>query len=158
MLVRPEAFARNGNHVRLMQQTVGNIDARLQTPTAKICRDVGINVEGTHWSRTTNSRDLSQIGEYLVAQANVIGIHARAARLARTLQLDGACPRRNRALDDLGRNAKLLLSVRYDVHALSAGVLDDVLEGDPIWNWNDDLVAVIHEHLEGIKQRLLASG
>ena len=72
MLVRPEAFARNGNHVRLMQQTVGNIDARLQTPTAKICRDVGINVEGTHWSRTTNSRDLSQIGEYLVAQANVI--------------------------------------------------------------------------------------
>ena len=55
-------------------------------------------------------------------------------------------------------DAEVLRLVRLDVDGHAAGVLDDVLEGDPVGDGEDDLVAVIDEDLDGVEEGELAAG
>ena len=71
---------------------------------------------------------------------------------------DGLGARRDGALDRFGGDAEILALGGLDVNELAAGVLDDVLVGDPVGHGQDDLVAMVDEHLDGIEERELAAG
>src|SRR5262249_2394123 len=53
---------------------------------------------------------------------------------------------------------KILCLVGLDIYACAPSILDDVLERDPIWDWDNHLVAVVHENLDGVEQGLLTTG
>ena len=64
---------------------------------------------------------------------------------------------RDGALHHLGGQAEVLAFVGLDEDRLAAGVLHHVFERDPVRHRDDDLIAVIDQHLDGVKQRVLAA-
>ena len=87
-----------------------------------------------------------------------LGRHHRAGRIGRRIEDDGLGARRDGALDGIGGDAEALCLAGFEIDDLSACVLDDVFEADPVGNGQDDLVAVVDQHLDGVKQRQLAAG
>ena len=56
--------------------------------------------------------------------------------------------RRDRGFDHLRSDAEVFVLAALDGDNDAAGVLDDVLEGDPVGDGQDDFVAVVDEHLD----------
>ncbi len=88
----------------------------------------------------------------------VLGRHYTARRVRRRVQNNRLGPRRNRLLNRVRRNPEALRLARLQVHHLAPGVLDDVLEAHPVGNRQNHLVAVVHQHLDGVEKRQLAAG
>ena len=60
------------------------------------------------------------------------------------------------ARDHFRSDAKALTFVGFEQHTVSAGVADDVLERNPVGHGQNYFVTVIHQHLDGIEQGMLA--
>ncbi len=56
------------------------------------------------------------------------------------------------------RDAEILRLAGFQIHRLAARVLDDVFERDPIGNRQHHFIAVVHQHLNRMEQRQLATG
>ncbi len=80
-----------------------------------------------------------------------------ARRIRRRIQDDGLRLRRDRRLNHLCGNTELLFLFALDQHNLAARILDDVLERHPVGNRQNDLVTMIHQHLDGVEQREFAA-
>ena len=57
-----------------------------------------------------------------------------------------------------GGEREIARLVGLDQHRLAARVAHDVLERHPVGHRQDDLVAMIDQHLDGVEQRVLAAG
>ena len=73
------------------------------------------------------------------------------------IQDDDLGVRRDRALHHVGGQREVVPLVGGDVDRLAAGIAHDVLERHPVGHRNDDFVAVIDQHLDGVEQRMLAA-
>jgi len=67
MLGRPEALARDGGHVRLVQQAVRNIGAALDPTLSKECRNIWICIERTLRHLALDSGDRLQSRDNVIA-------------------------------------------------------------------------------------------
>ena len=101
------------------------------------------------------------IDAVLVRQPNdrleILRSHNRARRIRRRIQNDRLGLRRNRRLNHLRGDAEVLFLFALDQHNLAARVLDDVLERHPVGHRQDDLVAMIDQHLDRVEERQLAA-
>ena len=82
----------------------------------------------------------------------------RARRIRRRVEDDGLRPRRDGTLDRFGGDAEVFALGGLNVNGFAARVLDDVLVGDPVGHGQDDLVAMVDQHLDGIEEGELAAG
>ena len=78
-----------------------------------------------------------------------------ARRIRRRIQNDDLGSRGNRSFNGIRRNAKILRFFGGQIDDLTPGILNDVLEGDPVGDRQNDLIAVVHQHLDGVEQRQL---
>jgi len=49
-------------------------------------------------------------------------------------------------------------SISLEINELSARVLNDVFKRDPVGNGQNDLIAVVDQHLDGVEERQLPAG
>ena len=88
----------------------------------------------------------------------ILGGDDRARRVRRRVENDGLGAGRNGLLDGVGGDAEVFCFAGLEEDDLAARVLDDVFEADPVGNGQDDFVAVVDEHLDGVEERELAAG
>src|SRR5207253_5961882 len=81
MLAGSETFARHGDHMRLVQQAMGNVGSRFQSSAAKECRNIRIGVERALRFAAANSRNRAQSANDFIAQLDVIRLHLADAML-----------------------------------------------------------------------------
>ena len=83
--------------------------------------------------------------------------HHRTRRIRRRIQNDRLRLRRDRPLDRICRDAETLRFRRLHEYARPACVLHDVLVRHPVRHRHNHLIAVIHQHLDGIEDRQLSA-
>ena len=87
-----------------------------------------------------------------------LGLHHRAGRIVGRIQNDDFGARRDGALHHVRSQREIVPLVGGDVDRLAAGIANDVLKRDPVGHRQNDFVAVVDQHLNGIEQRVLAAG
>ena len=105
---------------------------------------VGDNVDATPMRKANDLRQVLRAGD-------------RARGIARRIQDDGLGSGCNGALDHRRREREAVRFVSFDVHRHTAGITNDVPKRNPVRHRHDDLVAMVHQHLHGVEQRLLAA-
>ena len=88
----------------------------------------------------------------------VLGRDDGAGRVRGRVEDDGLGPRGDRALDGIRSNAEVFRFFGGQEHDLAARIPNDVLERDPVGDGQNHLIAMVHQHLDGIKERQLAAG
>ena len=108
--------------------------------------------------------DVALIGEHpdaaLRRQSNhrlqILRRHDCARRVRRRIQNDHFRARSHQALDHLRRHPEALAFVGLQEHAISARIANDVFERHPVRHRQNDFIAMVDQHLDGIEQRVLA--
>jgi hypothetical protein len=80
-----------------------------------------------------------------------------AARIVRGIHNNYSCPRRERALDEVGCEAESVFFFCGHEYRIRIHEARDVSEGDPVWRGNDDIVAFLDNSGEDIEQGMLAA-
>jgi hypothetical protein len=88
----------------------------------------------------------------------IFGGNHGPGRVRRRIQDDGLGAGRDGLLDGIGGDAEVLRFAGLEENDLAAGILNDVFEADPIWDRQNHLIAVVHQHLDGVEQGQFAAG
>src|SRR5271154_6127372 len=98
----------------------------------------------------------------LMSQADnsfeILGSDYSARRIRWGVKDDRFGLRRDRSLNHLRGDAKVLFLFALDQNDLAACVLNDVLERDPIGDRKNNLIAVVNQNLNSIEESQLAAG
>ncbi len=89
---------------------------------------------------------------------HVLGAHHRARGVRGRVQDDDLGARGEGALDHSRGEREAGVLVGFHEYRRAARVAHDVLEGDPGRGRDDDLVAMVHQHLDGVEQGVFAAG
>src|SRR5208282_1523577 len=117
-----------------------------ERPAAAV-EEVGVTLIGEQPDAAA-AADVQDLGELVFGKDGSGGIRRR-------IHYDHARFRRDGGLDVASEQAEAVVLVGLDEDGLAAGVFDDVGKTDPAGDGDDDFIAGIHKHVDGVEDGVL---